>query len=88
VLTLFERVHGKAKSLDDIRKGLFCSRLRQYFGEELFAVGPVQLYFNKWVFLLEAGDHRVGFLEIHRGIEDHLALLFCSFDPWISACRR
>src|SRR5215467_10545006 len=81
-------MHGETKSLDGIGGGLFRFCLYKYFGQELFAVGAIELDFQKRVFSLKALDNSVGFFEIHRGIEDHLALFFRPFNQLLFVCSR
>src|SRR6185503_11784456 len=81
-------MHAEAKSLNDIGHGPLCSRLHKYLGEELFAVGAVELNFYKRILLLKTRDHHVGLFEIHRGIEDHFTFLFRAFDELLPARGR
>ena len=85
LLTLLEHMHREAQSLDGIGKGFFCSRLHKDLGKKLFAVGSVELNFHKRVLLLKTRDHRLGFFEIHRGIEDQLSFFLCAFDQQLPA---
>src|SRR5439155_21327014 len=85
LLTLLKRMHREAQSLDGIGKGFFCSRLHKDLGKKLFAVGSVELNFHKRVLLLKTRDHRLGFFEIHRGIEDQLSFFLCPINQLLPA---
>src|SRR5947208_16892708 len=85
LLTLLERMHREAQSLDGIGKGFFCSRLHKDLGKKLLAVGSVELNFHKRVLLLKTRDHRLGFFPIHRGTADQLTSLPRAFAQHLPA---